>query len=76
VINDPTPEKIRAVIDHIVKQRIDAGQLRNTPLTLRQLDIIKDQFARAMIGQHHHRTEYPAASGGVTAEFTAFEPRR
>jgi putative nucleotidyltransferase with HDIG domain len=76
VINDPTPEKIRGVIDHIVKQRIDAGQLRNTPLTLRQLEIIKDQFARAMIGQHHHRTEYPAASGGVTAEFTAFEPRR
>ncbi|MFL5563123.1 MAG: HD family phosphohydrolase [Gemmatimonadaceae bacterium] len=76
VINDPTPEKIRAVIDHIVKQRIDAGQLRNTPLTLRQLELIKDQFARAMIGQHHHRTEYPASSGGVTAEFTAFEPRR
>ena len=76
VINEPTPEKIRGVIDHIVRQRIDAGQLRNTPLTLKQLEIIKDQFARAMIGQHHHRTEYPASSGGITAEFTAFEPRR
>lgn len=76
VINDPTPEKIRAVIDHIFRQRIEAGQLHNTPLTLRQLEIIKDQFARAMIGQHHHRTDYPTSSGGITAEFTAFEPRR
>jgi cyclic-di-AMP phosphodiesterase PgpH len=76
VINEPTPEKIRAVIDHIVRQRIDAGQLRNAPLTLKQLEIIKDQFARAMIGQHHHRTDYPTSSGGITAEFTAFEPRR
>jgi cyclic-di-AMP phosphodiesterase PgpH len=76
VISDPTPEKIRAVIDHIVRQRIDAGQLRNTPLTLKQLEIIKDQFARAMVGQHHHRTDYPTSSGGITAEFSAFEPRR
>ena len=76
VLNEATPEKIRGVIDHIVRQRIDAGQLRSTPLTLKQLEIIKDQFARAMIGQHHHRTDYPASSGGITAEFTAFEPRR
>ena len=76
VINDPTPEKIRGVIDHIIRQRIDGGQLRAAPLTLRQLEMIKEQFARSLIGQHHHRTDYPASSGGVTAEFTAFEPRR
>lgn len=76
VVADPTPEKIRAVIDHIVKQRIDAGQLRDAPITLRQIEQIKEQFARSLIGQHHHRTEYPAAAGGITAEFAAYEPRR
>jgi membrane-associated HD superfamily phosphohydrolase len=76
VINDPTPEKIRGVIEHIIRQRIEGGQLRAAPLTLRQLDQIKEQFARALIGQHHHRTDYPTSSGGVTSEFTAFEPRR
>ena len=76
VINDPTPEKIRGVIEHIIRQRIEGGQLRAAPLTLRQLDQIKEQFARSLIGQHHHRTDYPTSSGGVTSEFTAFEPRR
>ncbi|HEX2779157.1 MAG TPA: HDIG domain-containing protein, partial [Gemmatimonadaceae bacterium] len=32
VIADPSPEKIRGVIDHIVRQRIEAGQLRAAPL--------------------------------------------
>ena len=76
VLHDPTPEKLRAVIDHIVRQRIESGQLRDAPLTLRQIEIIKDQFARALIGQHHHRTDYPVSAGGVTSEFTAYEPRR
>ena len=76
VVADPTPEKIRAVIDHIVKQRIDAGQFRDAPITLRQIEQIKEQFARSLIGQHHHRTEYPASAGGITAEFAAYEPRR
>ena len=70
VLNDPTPQKIRDVIDHIAKMRIDQGQLRHAPLTLQQLDRIKEQFARVLIGMHHNRIDYPAASGGVTAEFT------
>jgi len=70
VLNDPTPQKIRDVIDHIAKMRIDQGQLRQAPLTLQQLDKIKEQFARVLIGVYHGRIEYPAASGGVTAEFT------
>jgi putative nucleotidyltransferase with HDIG domain len=70
VLNDPTPQKIRDVIDHIAKMRIDQGQLRHAPLTLRQLDMIKEQFSRVLIGMHHNRIDYPAAGGGVTAEFT------
>jgi cyclic-di-AMP phosphodiesterase PgpH len=70
VLSDPTPQKIRDVIEHIIKMRIDQGQLRNAPLTLRQLDMIKEQFARVLIGMHHGRIDYPAASGGVTAEFS------
>jgi putative nucleotidyltransferase with HDIG domain len=70
VLNDPTPQKIRDVIDHIAKMRIDQGQLRHAPLTLRQLDTIKEQFSRVLIGMHHNRIDYPAAGGGVSAEFT------
>lgn len=71
VLHDPTPIKIRDVIDHIVRQRIDQGQLRDAPLTLKQLETIKEQFVRVLVGMYHHRIDYPAASGGVTAEFAS-----
>ena len=69
VVQDPTPEKLREVIDHIVKMRMEQGQLREAPLTLKQLEIIKEQFARVLMGTYHSRIDYPAATGGVSAEF-------
>ena len=71
VLQDPTPPRVREVIDHIVKQRVDQGQLNEAPLTLKDLDVIKDEFARVYAGMHHARIDYPAASGGVTSEFAA-----
>jgi putative nucleotidyltransferase with HDIG domain len=71
VLSDPTPQRIRDVIDHMVRQRMDQGQLRDAPLTLRQIDIVKDVFARVLIGMHHARIEYPVSGGGVSAEFSA-----
>jgi putative nucleotidyltransferase with HDIG domain len=71
VLQDPTPQRVREVIDHIVKQRVDQGQLDEAPLTLRDLDVIKGEFARVYSSMHHARIDYPAASGGVTSEFVA-----
>ena len=71
VLHDPTPQKIREVIDHIARMRIDAGQLRETPLTLRQIEVIKEQFARVLIGMYHTRIDYPTTGGGVTSEFAS-----
>jgi cyclic-di-AMP phosphodiesterase PgpH len=71
VLSDPTSDKIREVIDHIVRQRIEQGQLRDAPLTLKQLDIIKDEFTRVLTGMYHNRIDYPASSGGVTSEFAS-----
>jgi cyclic-di-AMP phosphodiesterase PgpH len=71
VLNEPTPERIREVVEHIVRQRIDQGQLRDAPLTLRQIDGIKEEFIRVLAGMYHNRIDYPASSGGVTSEFAA-----
>jgi cyclic-di-AMP phosphodiesterase PgpH len=71
VLNDPTPQKIRDVIEHIVRQRIESGQLREAPLTLRQLEIVKQEFARVLTAMYHSRIDYPAAAGGVSAEFAS-----
>jgi putative nucleotidyltransferase with HDIG domain len=71
VLAEPTAVKIREVVDHIVRQRIDQGQLRDAPLTLKQLDIIKETFVRVLSGMYHNRIDYPASSGGVTSEFAS-----
>jgi len=69
VLNDPTPQKIREVVDRIVRQRVDQGQLREAPITQAQLETVKEQFTRVLAGMYHSRIDYPAASGGITAEF-------
>ena len=71
VLAEPTPTRIRDVIEHMVRQRMDQGQLRDAPLTLRQIEIIKEQFARVMSGMYHSRIDYPASSGGITSEFAS-----
>jgi putative nucleotidyltransferase with HDIG domain len=58
---DPTPERMREVIDRVVQQRLDQGQLREAPITMRQLSIVKREFARVLGGMYHARVEYPKA---------------
>ncbi|HEX3160191.1 MAG TPA: HDIG domain-containing protein [Gemmatimonadaceae bacterium] len=71
VLNEPTPDKIREVVDHMVRQRIDQGQLAAAPLTLHQLEMVKAEFVRVLSGMYHNRIDYPTSSGGVTSEFAA-----
>jgi len=58
-IEDPDQEKIENVVDNIVNDRIDNGQLNNSPLTLSDIDKIRDSFKNILIGQHHKRIRYP-----------------
>ena len=75
VLNDPTPQKIREVVDRIVRQRVDQGQLREAPITQAQLETVKEQFTRVLAGMYHSRIDYPASSGGITAEFGGGDTR-
>ena len=71
MLNEPTPQRVREVVEHIVRQRIEQGQMRDAPLTLRQLETIKDEFTRVLSGMYHNRVDYPTASGGITSEFAS-----
>jgi putative nucleotidyltransferase with HDIG domain len=71
VVHEPTPEKIREVVEHIVRQRMEQGQLTDAPLTLRQIEIIKEEFTRVIVGMYHNRIDYPTATGGITSEFAS-----
>jgi len=65
VLQDPTPDRIRSTIDQIVNARIVENQLDQCPLTLRDLEIAKAEFARVLIGMYHRRIEYPSGVHAV-----------
>jgi len=73
VLPDPTPDKVREAIDLLVQQKLASGQLEDAPLTLRDIDRVKREFARVMSGTYHKRIGYPRASGGITPEFQTAE---
>jgi cyclic-di-AMP phosphodiesterase PgpH len=67
VLHDPTPESIRDVVQQIVQQRVEQGQLDEAPLTLRQIETIQREFTRVLVGMYHNRIAYPATAGGVSS---------
>jgi cyclic-di-AMP phosphodiesterase PgpH len=64
---EPTPDRIRDVIELVARQRLEQGQLRDAPLTLRQLTIVKREFARVLGGMYHARVDYPTPTPSVEA---------
>jgi membrane-associated HD superfamily phosphohydrolase len=73
VLDDRSPERVSEAIEQLVQQKLASGQLDDAPLTLRDLDRIKREFARVMSGTYHKRIGYPRASGGVASELQTAE---
>ncbi len=55
---NPSNEEIDAIIDKIIKERLNDGQLSDSPLTLKDLKIIAETFSRMLRGMHHKRIKY------------------
>jgi cyclic-di-AMP phosphodiesterase PgpH len=58
-VQDPTPERIRELVDNIVDGKINAKQLDEAPLTLRDIGTIKEAFLTVLSGLYHQRIDYP-----------------
>ena len=67
VLDDLTPQKIEEAIDHIVRTKVNAGQLDEAPLTLQQIEQVKQAFLVVLSGMYHNRIDYPESSGGIGA---------
>ena len=67
VLEELTPHKIAEVISHIVRNKLNQGQLDEAPMTLQQLEEAKAEFVRIITGMYHNRIDYPESSGGITA---------
>ena len=55
---NPTSEEIDSIIEKIVKERLNDGQLEDSPLTLKDLKTISETFSRMLRGMHHKRIKY------------------
>jgi hypothetical protein len=71
VLDDATPEAIQRAIDRLITTRIEDGQLREAPLTMRQLETVRREFVRILSGMHHARVDYPEDAGGISADWEA-----
>lgn len=60
-LSDPTPTSIRSLIDRLIKQRLQDGQLDGTPLTFNDLEVIAATFQRMLTAILHRRISYPSA---------------
>jgi len=58
-LQKPTPAKIRALVEEIVRTRLGDNQLDECPLTLHELAIVKDSFASTLRSMLHSRIDYP-----------------
>lgn len=65
VLQDPSPPRIRELVDRIVEGKISAGQLDESPLTLREINVAREVLAKVLSGMYHQRLDYPPAAGGA-----------
>ncbi|HEV8054069.1 MAG TPA: HDIG domain-containing protein [Candidatus Limnocylindrales bacterium] len=50
---------IRAMVERIIRERLEDGQFDECDLTLRDLDLIREAFIAQLLGMYHRRIEYP-----------------
>jgi cyclic-di-AMP phosphodiesterase PgpH len=58
-IQDPTKGKIEEMVNNIIKDRLNDGQLDNCDITLKDLNKIRKAFFKVLSGVYHQRIEYP-----------------
>lgn len=60
-LEEKTSENMSKLIDAIFKQKIDSGQLDNTPLTFKDITLLKEVFLEKLLNIYHVRVSYPQA---------------
>lgn len=58
-LSEPTQENIKKMIEDIVDDKIRDGQLKNSPISFKDIEIMKESFLKTLKGIYHERIEYP-----------------
>ena len=57
-LKNPTQEQIEAIVNKIFTERLNDGQLSDSPLTLKDIKIIAMTFNKILRGMQHERIKY------------------
>ncbi len=60
---EPTPDAIEKVVGRIMDEKLEDGQLSESPLTLGQISKIRQAFLESLVGHYHQRIAYPNFPG-------------
>ena len=60
---EPSPDAIEKVVNRVMDEKIEDGQLSESPLTLGELTRIKLAFLESLVGHYHQRIAYPNFPG-------------
>lgn len=61
-LNNRTPGRVEGLVRKIIKDKLNDGQLDESDLTFKDLNIIANSFVRILSGIFHSRVEYPDMS--------------
>lgn len=56
---DPTSESIREVVQNVIAEKVEDGQLEESDVTFGELTRIKEAFVDSLVGYYHTRIPYP-----------------
>ena len=57
-LKNPTQEEIENMVNKIITERLNDGQLSDSPLTLKDIKLIAITFNRILRGMQHDRVKY------------------
>ena len=58
-LKDKTHDNLKELIENMIQQKLDEGQLDNADLTLRDIRIVKETLTEKLMNIYHIRIEYP-----------------
>lgn len=70
-LEDLSEERVSKMIDRLVRERIDAGQLDESPLTFQELQRVKRSILQILLIAGHSRVKYPVPPRGASQERSA-----
>jgi putative nucleotidyltransferase with HDIG domain len=67
-LDNPTADGLRKIVEQVVAEKLEDGQLDESALTFSDLTRVKQALVDALISHYHHRIVYPNFPGNSTEE--------